>query len=152
LVANAVLIRSGANGVSVPIGRSAMARRHRSVVWVILTVLGLAVPASAPLAGCSSCDTEVSTSTLPDATVGSSYGFQLDSDCGGDAWFLSQGNLPPGIGLNVDGELSGVPAVSGIYTFTIGVVDFGSGEQAFKGLSLTVFDASPTPTATVDNR
>jgi hypothetical protein len=99
--------------------------------------------------GCSSCGLSVSTRALPDATVGQKYSFSLSSNCGGGAWFLQTGSLPPGIGLQDDGDLIGIPTLAGIYTFTVGVFDFASGETAFKGLSLTVDDApTPTPTTT----
>jgi hypothetical protein len=85
---------------------------------------------------------------LPDATVGIRYDVPLISNCGGDAWFLQTGSLPPGIGLQEDGELAGIPTLVGTYTFTVGVFDFPSGATAFKGLSITVDAAAPTPTAT----
>ena len=98
--------------------------------------------------GCSDCTLRVSTRMLPDATVGIRYDVPLTSNCGGDAWFLQTGTLPPGIGLQDDGELAGIPTLAGTYTFTVGVFDFPSGATAYKGLSLTVDPASPTPTAT----
>ena len=98
--------------------------------------------------GCSDCDLRVSTRMLPDATVGIRYDVPLTSNCGGDAWFLQTGTLPPGIGLEEDGELAGIPTLAGTYTFTVGVFDFPSGATAFKGLSITVDPAAPTPTAT----
>jgi len=99
--------------------------------------------------GCSSCDLSVSTRMLPDAMLGVRYNSSLSSNCGGDAWFLQAGTLPPGIGLQEDGDLAGVPTLSGIYTFTVGVFDFDSGAAAYKGLSIIVGPgATPTPTPT----
>jgi len=99
--------------------------------------------------GCSSCSLSVSTRALPDATVGQRFSFSLSSNCGGGAWFLQTGSLPPGIGLQNDGDMIGTPTLAGFYTFTVGVFDFASGETAFKGLSLNVDDAAtPTPTQT----
>ncbi|MEO8603129.1 MAG: hypothetical protein ABI629_11190 [bacterium] len=99
--------------------------------------------------GCSDCDLSVSTHALPDATVGVRYNSSLNSNCGGDAWFLQTGSLPPGIGLQQDGDLGGTPTLSGTYTFTVGVFDFPSGQTAYKGLSIIVDDAAtPTPTLT----
>lgn len=95
--------------------------------------------------GCSDCDLRVSTTMLPNATVGIRYKAPLSSDCGGDAWFLQTGILPPGIGLEEDGDLAGVPTLPGLYTFTVGVFDYPSGETAYKGLSITVDPAPPTP-------
>jgi hypothetical protein len=98
--------------------------------------------------GCSDCDLRVSTRMLPDATVGIRYDVPLTSNCGGDDWFLDAGTLPPGIGLEEDGDLAGIPTLPGLYTFTVGVFDYSSGEAAYKGLSITVLGAAPTPTAT----
>ena len=98
--------------------------------------------------GCSDCDLRVSTRMLPDATVGIRYDVPLTSNCGGDLWFLQTGTLPPGIGLEQDGDLAGIPTLPGIYTFTVGVFDIPSGATAYKGFSLTVFPGAPTPTTT----
>ena len=98
--------------------------------------------------GCSDCDLRVSTRMLPDATLGIRYDVPLTSNCGGDAWFLQTGSLPPGIGLEEDGELAGIPTLAGTYTFTVGVFDYPSGAVAYKGLSITVDRAAPTPSPT----
>ena len=98
--------------------------------------------------GCSDCDLRVSTRMLPDAMLGIRYDVPLTSNCGGDAWFLQTGSLPPGIGLEEDGELAGIPTLLGTYTFTVGVYDYPSGAIAYKGLSITVDPPAPTPTAT----
>jgi len=91
--------------------------------------------------GCDNCDLEVATTSLPDAQVGVFYQQFLASACGGDVWFLSGGSLPPGIGLRDDGLLSGTPTLGGRFSFTVGVFDFGSNEQAFGGLVLPVDEA-----------
>jgi hypothetical protein len=107
-------------------------------LWSVVLVAGLAAPAAAPLAGCSSCDLRIKTGALPNGVVGVFYDRQLNSECGGDVWFVDEGNLPPGIGLLNDGELRGVPTLAGTFTFTIGVFDFGSGDSASKGFALIV--------------
>jgi hypothetical protein len=91
--------------------------------------------------GCSDCDLKIATGALPDGTVGVLYTFKMDSDCGGDVWFIDGGVLPPGIGLQDDGDLRGTPTTPGLYVFTIGVVDFSSDEQASKGFSIRVVEA-----------
>jgi Putative Ig domain len=97
--------------------------------------------AAAPM-GCSDCDTEITTNTLPDGIVGVAYAFTVASNCGGDFWFVSEGNLPPGIGLLDNGILRGTPSDVGTSTFTLGVIDSDTGERAFKGLSLTIEPAA----------
>ena len=112
---------------------------HGCRVWLVwLAILG----ACAALPACSHCTLSVSTKSLPDAVVGVNYVFGLSSDCGGDVWFLQTGNLPPGIGLRDNGNLVGVPTDVGRFQFTVGVFDFSSGQQAFKGFVLQV-DPAP---------
>jgi hypothetical protein len=88
--------------------------------------------------GCGHCDLKIATQSLPDGTVGTEYRSHIDSDCGGDTWAVVEGNLPPGIGLMNDGDLRGTPLLEGSYSFTVGVHDFSSGQNAFKGFLLTV--------------
>lgn len=126
-------------------------RARRWLPRGLLVALAAAVFAAGGIAGgggCSDCDLRVSTRMLPDATVGVRYNVPLTSNCGGDAWFLQTGTLPPGIGLEDDGDLAGIPTTAGTFTFTVGVFDYPSGATAFKGFSLAVAPASPTPTAT----
>ncbi len=98
------------------------------------------------------CDLKIQTEALPAAVVNVEYRFNLDSKCGGDNWFVSDGNLPPGIGLQSDGDLLGVPIAPGVYNFTIGVVeyDYYDYDEAYKGFQIIVTGAPlPTPTSTV---
>jgi hypothetical protein len=112
--------------------------------------------ASAPACDDDDCDLEVTTTVLPDGVEGERYFFDLDAKCGGDEWRLTDGSsLPPGIGLNEDGELHGTPTESGTFSFTVEVIEFHSfdfAERAFAGLSLTVRERgqarTPTPTPT----
>lgn len=118
-------------------------------VWMWRLVAVGALLSGGP--ACSNCSLSVSTKSLPSATVGVRYFTELNSDCGGDTWFIQTGQLPPGIGLQDNGDLEGTPTVAGTYTFTVGVFDFQSGETAFKGLSLQVNEpaGAPTPTDTL---
>ena len=108
---------------------------------VIVGLLVVALPLGGPL-GCDGCSTSISTSELPDGVVGEDYFVQLDSDCGGDQWFIDEGILPPGIALSNGGKLTGAPTLPGIYAFTIGVVDYDDGDSAFRGFALTVLPAN----------
>ncbi|MBM4244411.1 MAG: hypothetical protein FJ148_11440 [Deltaproteobacteria bacterium] len=107
---------------------------------VVVGLLVVALPLGGPVA-CDGCSTSISTSELPDGIVGQEYFVQLDSDCGGDQWFLDSGTLPPGIALSNGGKLTGAPLLAGLYTFTIGVVDYDDGDYAFRGFALTVLPA-----------
>jgi hypothetical protein len=112
--------------------------------------LGLALAAGSALlplplgSGCGDCDLEVETRSLPEGRVGEFYDERLRSDCGGDAWFLEEGNLPPGLTLQEDGDLRGTPLRAGIYDFTVSVVDIDGvdidpyNDIAFAGLSISI--------------
>jgi hypothetical protein len=93
--------------------------------------------------GCGGdCDLEIDTFVLADGVVGQPYDQKLDSDCGGDAWYLDSGRLPPGIALQSNGELEGIPVRAGVYDFTVAVIDFDrygyANELAFGSLSIVV--------------
>lgn len=104
---------------------------------LVVGLLVVALPLGGPVA-CGGCSVKITTDALPDGVVGAEYFVQLDSDCGGDQWFLDAGTLPPGIALSNGGKLTGTPLLAGVYTFTIGVVDFDDGDFAFRGFVLTV--------------
>lgn len=116
----------------------------------LLCMCALACALSLSVSAChDDCDLEVETSELPDGRTGERYDFDLESDCGGDEWRLSDGSfLPPGITLNEDGELRGTPTQPGSFSFTVEVLEFDTfnTERAFAGLSLVVSGASPAPT------
>jgi hypothetical protein len=111
-------------------------RVDRVRVWLAIA------PIAIVLGGCSDCSLSVSTKSLPAGVVGVRYFSELHSDCGGDVWFIQTGGLPPGIELQDNGDVQGTPTLAGVYTFTVGVFDFGSGETAYKGLSIAI-DAGP---------
>lgn len=102
-----------------------------SAASAVLLVLVLALP------GC--CDLEITTDALPPGVVGQAYEFELQSDCGGHLWLLSDGMLPPGIGLSSSGVLSGTPDEAGEFRFTV-VLENSSGDVVFKTFILRVSD------------
>jgi large repetitive protein len=80
----------------------------------------------------------ISTSSLPDGVVGSSYA-QAVSATGGQppySWSVSGGSLPPGLSLN-GAQISGAPTASGTFPFTLHVSD-ASGKTATKDLSIRI--------------
>ena len=80
----------------------------------------------------------ITTNDLPDGVVGENYFASLNSDCGGDVWSLWQDSPPPGIEVQDNGDIQGVPNLPGTYIFTVAVLDYSSGETAYKSLSITV--------------
>lgn len=73
---------------------------------------------------------EIRTDTLRRAVQGTVFADTLRAEGAGDAarsWTLSSGSMPAGISLLPSGELSGAPADSGTFSFTVRVQ---AGEQA----------------------
>lgn len=69
----------------------------------------------------------ITTTTLPDATDGKAYSFQLQATGGVQpyTWSIATGALPTGITLSPSGLLSGTPSVTGAFNFTAQVTDSG---------------------------
>lgn len=131
-----------------------MNKRIATLIRLTMAMLWLSVAGGA---GCyyyddDDCDLKIQSNALPAGVVNVEYRFNLDSKCGGDDWFIADGNLPPGISLQSDGDLLGVPVAEGVYNFTVGVVDYDSYDydEAFKGFQIVITGATaPTPTPTV---
>ncbi len=72
--------------------------------------------------GCKNVPLVVTTTTLPDATEGLPYSFQLTATggCPPYHWRIAFGALPPGLVLSDSGLISGTPTVAGTYAFSSG--------------------------------
>ncbi|MGB7137652.1 MAG: putative Ig domain-containing protein [Acidobacteriaceae bacterium] len=95
----------------------------------------------------------ISTSSLPDATVGAPYSLTLAAT-GGTApytWSLIAGTLPPGLSYEgPNGIISGTPKQFGTYTFTFQATDNSSTpETATVALTMTVSAGLAVNTATL---
>ncbi|WP_164931844.1 putative Ig domain-containing protein [Dyella sp. M7H15-1] len=79
----------------------------------------LTVNASAPT---------ITTSTVPNGTVGVSYSTTISASGGNSPYTfsLASGSLPPGLSLSSSGVFSGTPTAGGSYTFTVRVTDAAS--------------------------
>jgi hypothetical protein len=91
------------------------------------------------------CPLSVTTSSLPGATVGSSYSQTL-SGTGGKAsytWSLSSGSLPAGLTLSSGGTISGTPTTSGSQSFTVAMTDANS-QSVTQALSISVAATTTT--------
>jgi hypothetical protein len=87
---------------------------------------------------------QVTTMTLPGGTMGQTYTATLAATGGTPpyAWMLSSGTLPTGLSVAANGQIAGVPANIGTFTFTVMVSDSATPKStAQKQLSITV---SPT--------
>lgn len=83
---------------------------------------------------------QITTSSLPEGTEGTAYQASLAAAGGFPpyAFSLAGGSLPPGLLLAADGTLTGTPAASGNFSFTVQVLD-SEGQTASRAFSLTVF-------------
>lgn len=103
---------------------------------------GCVVLMVALLMSCSEekCEFEITTDTLPGATLGEAYSFKLTTGCAADRWYLEAGSLPPGIALSEKGVLSGTPTQAGDFIFTVTAVfaDVDRNHYVSKGFSLRV--------------
>ena len=68
---------------------------------------------------------QITTTSLPGATVGQLYSAQLTATGGMPIydWTVSAGNLPPGLALSKSGLISGTPTTVGVFSFTVRVTD-----------------------------
>jgi hypothetical protein len=85
----------------------------------------------------------LSPSTLPDGVTGVVYAQSFDASGGTGpyAFIVSSGDLPPGLALASDGDLSGTPTTAGSYGFTVTATDtHGNGGSADYAIEV----ASPT--------
>jgi len=100
------------------------------------TSVALGLVAASVLPACtwsSTCSTHnITTESLPDATVGRVYSFTLTDNCSSEAasWEVASGDLPPGITLSWDGRLSGTPTATGSFLFRVSVSFSSRGEGA----------------------
>jgi hypothetical protein len=90
----------------------------------------------------------ITTTTLPAATVGTAYSQTLAATGGTTpyTWSLAAGTLPPGLSLSGGGVLNGTPTTAGSFSFTVRVTDSASAADT-QPLSLTV-SAPPNITTT----
>ena len=90
--------------------------------------------------------------SLPAATVGTAYNASC-STTGGLApytWSVSQGNLPPGLSLNLtSGAIAGTPTASGNYSFGLQVSDSSTPQQTAKMVGGIVVNPPLVITTTV---
>ena len=99
----------------------------------------------------------ITTTSLPNGTVGVPYSAQLTATGGQQPynWYLPGGTitLPPGasgdMNLTTGGAISGTPGAAGTYNFQVGVWDSGS-QSKTTTLSITILPASGPEIAVFD--
>lgn len=83
-----------------------------------------------------------------EGVVGQTYPVSFLSATGGTgsySWTLSSGTVPPGLVLNTNGSLSGVPSFAGTYAFVVQVRD-SIGATAIAGYAITIRPWGSSPT------
>jgi hypothetical protein len=115
------------------------------------TSRALGLVAALVLPACCSIS-QITTESLPDATVGQVYSFAFTHNCSGKSardaasWEVLDSELPPGITLSYDGRLLGTPTATGSFFFRVllrvtsrgwGGVTYGTGSDSH-GYTLTV--------------
>jgi hypothetical protein len=89
----------------------------------------------------------ITTSSLPAGQVQAPYTAQLGATGGTAAysWSVSSANLPTGLTLSSTGAVSGTPAQSGNFSFSVSVKDTSSSPQtASRAFSINIVAATPT--------
>jgi Putative Ig domain len=87
----------------------------------------------------------VTTSSVPNGTVGSAYSATLQASGGTSpySWSLSGGSLPAGLTLATSGVISGAPTATGTSSFTAIVTDSES-HTAIRALSIVIAAGTQT--------
>jgi len=78
----------------------------------------------APAAGCAAAP-NLAITGLPSGIVGSAYSTGVSASDGEGvlSFSIASGNLPDGLGMTSQGQISGTPTLDGTFIFTIGVSD-----------------------------
>ena len=81
----------------------------------------------------------VTTTSLPNGTVGTSYQQTLSASGGTPpiSWAVTAGALPAGLSLSASGSITGTPSAPGTSSFTVQVTD-SAGAKATKALSIVI--------------
>jgi Putative Ig domain len=98
----------------------------------------------------------ITSTVLPNATVGSSYGTSIQASGGTPpySWSVPANTLPPGLTLNTsNGQIFGTPTTGGVYSFFPTVTDSTIPPQTFtspqsKPVRITVTGAAPLKAVT----
>ena len=101
--------------------------------------------------GSSPAPLTVTTTSLSQATQGSSYSATLSASGGFPPYSWTEtGSLPPGLSLSSNGSISGVPTNAGTYSFTAQVND-SRGSTASQPLSIQVNPSTTAPISLVQS-
>jgi len=81
----------------------------------------------------------ITTSSLPDGSVGTAYSQTLTKTGASGTWSRTSGSLPPGLTLTGStGKISGTPSAGGTFNFTVRFTETATALSSSKALSITV--------------
>ena len=100
------------------------------VLWADYAGTDTLWPAAAAVGINAAAPLSVTTSALPDASVGAPYAQSLASNGGRSPYLWVAGPMPPGLVLGPAGSISGTPTRAGAYMLAVSVVDDSGPPQA----------------------
>jgi hypothetical protein len=95
--------------------------------------------------GTTTSPLSITTTSLPNGSVGSAYNAALVASGGTSPykWRLASGTLPAGIALSTSGTLSGTPTTAGTYALTVAATDSSTTPQTVsQGLMIQIASAN----------
>lgn len=100
----------------------------RKILWIGLLGFALCALCAGQQGGATGTPIIVQTTSVPKGYVGQHYEARLTAQGGITPlkWVVSEGALPPGMGLHQEGVLVGVPSEVGEFKFTVTVSDSGN--------------------------
>jgi hypothetical protein len=115
---------------------------------VVVTATSLADPAksasaSVTVAPLNQPSLQITTGSLPQAQQGTTYSQSFTATGGTTpySWSISAGTPPPGLTMNSNGDLSGMPSTTGTFNFTVMVAD-ASDKTTTGSFSVTIIGGS----------
>ncbi len=123
-------------------------KQNRAALFFALPVVGLLIFLAVPISSCGNCVFEITTETLGDGVIGTSYSQVLESDCEDSRWSLVGGSaLPSGLTILSEGVITGTPNTAGSFQFVIKAVGTDSDQSILKEYTIIITDPNATGTA-----
>lgn len=116
---------------------------HTGLVTITHNATNVTSPLALPISGTGREPgvLTLTTTSLPDATVGQTYEQTLSAEGGTTPyeWVTVSGSLPGGLSLSRSGAITGTPTIAGTSSFTVRVTDANGLSDTQEDLSITVY-------------